>query len=293
MLLALASIAVLIYFIHHIATSIRIERLLATLAAETHAAVYRLYPNRIGRDPPPGKIEAADRLLPREFDRGARTVRADASGYVQRVDVDALMRLATEHDLVVRVEARPGRFVTERDALFAAHPADRTSDDCADQFRGAFVIGQERTPEQDLEFSIRRIVEIAQRALSPGINDPTTALYCIDRLGEALDRLAERSLPSPLRFDETDTLRVVTEAISLEDVACPAFAAIARYGLEDADVIARLLAAMTMLTETAQPEACRAIVDLRDAIGRKSRDRAALDCDRRRIEAAASGPDRA
>jgi len=287
-LLALASIAVLIYFIHHIATSIRIETLLASLATETHAAVDRLYPERLGRDSPPD-AGAAEGFVPSGFERDARIMRADASGYVQRVDLDALLRLATEHDLVVRIATRPGRFVTKRDALCRAHPAKQVSDACAGQLQGAFVIGQERTPEQDLQFSTRRIVEIAQRALSPGINDPTTALYCIDRLSDTLGRLAERDIPSPCRFDGSGGLRVVTDVISLEELACPAFAAIARYGLKDADVIARLLEAMDALGQMAQPRSRQAIVALSEAICRDSQSQAALEFDRQRIGAAAAG----
>jgi uncharacterized membrane protein len=124
-------------------------------------------------------------------------VRATRSGYVQRLDAEALMRLAVEHDLLMRVETRPGRFVAEDDALLLAYPRDRVTDEVADRLRVALALGPDRTPEQDLEFSIRRIVEIAQRALSPGINDPTTALYCIDRLGEALGRVAGRDAPRP------------------------------------------------------------------------------------------------
>src|SRR5665811_2108958 len=97
------------------------------------------------------------------------------TGYVQRIGVDALMRIATEHDLVVRIEARPGRFVSKGDAMLAAYPRDRVSDEIANDLGGALVVGLDRSPEQDLEFSIRRIVELAQRSLSPGINDPTTA----------------------------------------------------------------------------------------------------------------------
>jgi uncharacterized membrane protein len=214
-------------------------------------------------------------------------VRADSSGYVQRVDVEALVRLATQHDIVVRIDARPGCFVTERDAIFTAHPPDRVSDDVADLVRKTWVVGQERTPQQDLEFSIRRMVEIAQRALSPGINDPTTALYCIDRLGEAFGRLADRDIPSPLRFDDQRRLRVMTEAVTLEELACPAFAAIARYGIADADVVVGLCAAMDMLSRTAPPEASKAILNLSEAIGRESRAKS-LDLDQHAVQAAAT-----
>ncbi|HUE75844.1 MAG TPA: DUF2254 domain-containing protein, partial [Chloroflexota bacterium] len=166
--LAIASVAVLIYFIHHIATSIRIETLLAHLASETRSAVDRLYPERMGQNPSRDKGETAEHLIPSDFEGDARQVHADGSGYVQRIGVDALMQIATEHDLVVRIEARPGRFVSKGDAMLAAYPRDRVSDEIANDLRGALVVGLDRTPEQDLEFSIRRIVELAQRSLSPG-----------------------------------------------------------------------------------------------------------------------------
>jgi uncharacterized membrane protein len=270
-LLAMASIGVLIYFIHHIATSIRIETLLARLAAETREAVDRLYPERLGHAPP-GEDQEPEHLIPADFERAARRVRAKTSGYVQRIDVEALMRLATEHDCLVRVEARPGRFVTEHDAVLTVYPSTRVADGAMDRLKDVLVIGRDRTPEQDLEFSIRRIVEIAQRALSPGINDPTTALYCIDRLGEAFGRMAERDLPSRLRFDGARRLRIITEVLSLDELACPAFAAVARYGIKDADVIARLVGAMDRLQRAVRAETRPAILQLSASIRRESQD---------------------
>jgi uncharacterized membrane protein len=288
-LLALASLAVLIYFIHHIATSIRIETLLAQLAAETRGAVDRLYPERMGHGPVTAG-ENAEPLVPTDFASGAWIVRAKESGYVQRIDSDALMRIATECDLVVRIEARPGRFSNEGDAILAAHPRANVSDEIADRLRGTLVVGGDRTPEQDLEFSIRRIVEIAQRALSPGVNDPTTALYCIDRLGEALYRLAGRDVPSPLRLDADRRLRIVTEVSLLDDLACPAFAAIARYAIADADVIARLLEIMAKLAGASPAAASHAIWELHETIRRESQDHARLDFDRKVLAACKSRP---
>lgn len=284
-LLALASIAVLIYFVHHIATAIRIETLLARLADETHAAVDSVYPERLGHDPSP-KAAAPEKSLPIAFDSEARPIRAAVSGYIQQVDVGALMRLATEHDLLVRIDARPGRFVTERDAIYTAYPSNRISEEHADQLRGTFAVGRERTPEQDLEFSIRRIVEIAQRALSPGINDPTTALYCIDRLGETMGRLAAREMPSAWRFDDANRLRVIADVISLEELACPAFAAIARYGIEDADVVAHLLRTLDALISQAQPAARTRLVSLAAEVRCRSHEHSNLEFDREQVRAA-------
>jgi uncharacterized membrane protein len=287
-LLALASIAVLIYFIHHVANGIRIETLLTELAAETRAAIDRLYPERLGRDSPASTDEPAQHPIPNCFDDEAKAVRPAASGYVQHVDVDALMRLATEHDLILRADVAPGSFVTERGLIATAYPRDRVSDEVTGFLQAAFVIGQERTPEQDLQFSIRRIVEIAQRALSPGVNDPTTALYCIDRLDEAFGRLADRDLPSSLRYDEERRLRVVTQVISIDELACAAFASIARYGTGDADVVRRLLDAMNVLSGRLGPET-KALHDLSEDIRRKSEAKLSLDFDRQAIQAKGEG----
>lgn len=99
----------------------------------------------------------------------------------------------------------------------------------AEELGNAFSFGLERTPGYDIEFSLRRILEIAQRALSPGINDLTTALYCLDRLGEALGLLADRRIPSDRIMDQDIEPRVVFEPVKFSDLACSAFAAIARY----------------------------------------------------------------
>jgi uncharacterized membrane protein len=281
-LLALASLGVLIYFIHHVASGIRIETLLTELAAETDATIDRLYPQPLGHD----AAELRDTpALPPDFDAASRPIAAEGSGYLQRIDVEALMRLATQHDLVLRVEARPGRFVIAGDTVFRAHPAERVSDDITGSLRGSFVIGQERTPEQDLDFSIRRIVEIAQRALSPGINDPATALYCIDRLHEALVRLAGRDTPSALRVDDDGKLRVVTDRVTLDDLAGPAFAALARYSLDDADVVAGLIAAIDGVRQRVSAESGEALAQLREQIRRQGEQRAALAFDRDMIHA--------
>ena len=280
-LLAAASVAVLIYFIHHIATSIRVETLLEKLAVDGCDAVDRLFPERLGRGPETdGSEKAAHRQLPDDFDSESRQIAADSSGYVQNIGVDVLMRLATEHDLVLRIEAPPGRFVADGACVIMAYPGDRVSDEIAEDMRGAVVIGRGRTSYQDLDFAIRRIVELAQRSLSPGINDPTTALYCIDRLGEVLGRLAGREIPSPTRVDDRGQLRVVTDVVALKDVACQAFAAIARYGITDTDVVIRLAETISGLEMSVPTAARRGIAELRDQILTASTASAILGHDR-------------
>jgi uncharacterized membrane protein len=107
-LLAALSLAVLIFFIHHVATSIRIETVLADLADETRAAIDRLYPDEIGQDRP-RRDGLPDRWpFPEELGPRTKTIRLEEGGYLQLIDDNALMRIASEHDLLLRIEARPG-----------------------------------------------------------------------------------------------------------------------------------------------------------------------------------------
>ncbi len=298
-LLAVVSIAVLIYFIHHVASSIRIESLLETLAREARSAIDRLYPEPIGEpaQTEAGSAGAASATAPDDGDSSARPgtpdfthdakfVHARQCGYVQAVDAQKLMRVATECGLVVRIDASPGSFVTQRDRLLTAVPAAKLADEAADRLASAFLVGIERTPMQDLAYSLRRLVEVAQRSLSSSVNDPTTALYCVDRLVEAFELVAMRRQPSPLRVNDAGELRVVAVHVDTGDLACSCFAAIARYGMGDADVVARLVHALSRLAPSHGPGARSRLFELRAEIADGATRAAQLDFDRRLVDAA-------
>ncbi len=257
--LAVAGLAVLIYFIHHTASSIRIETLLASLSEETSATIDRLFPEKLGRE------DAEIAAEPPDFNK-AHVICANASGYVQSIDNAALLRLSTEQDVIVNVAARPGSFVTERDPLLRVLAPEPLPEDKADALRATLIVGIERTPYQDLDFSIRRIVEIAQRALSPGINDPTTALYCIDRLREALVRLAERRTPSSRRHDDEGRLRVVAEPVSFESLAAGSLGAVGLYAGSDSDVLKALAAAVDRVIAAAAGKDRASLLALRRSV---------------------------
>ena len=110
-----------------------------------------------------------------------------------------------------------------------------------DRVNYAFALGNQRTPVQDIEFAVNQLVEIAVRALSPGVNDPFTAMTCVDHLGSALCRLAQRDVPSPYRHDTQDRLRVITPVFTFPDVTDAAFNQIRQYGRSSTAVTIRLL----------------------------------------------------
>lgn len=283
-LLAVVSIAVLIYFIHHVASTIRIESLLAALASEARTSIERLYPEPIGRNPHDEAQPAPVRVAVPDFEADARRVFKGDSGYVQAIDADELVRVAVEFGIVVRIDAPPGRFVDARSPLLTASPAAKVSDRCASRLGSAVVVGLDRTPVQDLEYAVRRLVEVAQRAMSPGMNDPTTALYCVDRLVEAFELLASREPPSPFRLDENGRLRVVAEPIDAGELACCSFAAIARYALGDADVSACLVRAVSRLALSAGDAERDRLVALGDEIGARAAAASKLSFDRETID---------
>ena len=146
------------------------------------------------------------------------------------------MSAAREHDLVLRIERRPGDFVVEGVQLASAWPIDRVSDETANEIRLSVALGPDRTPKQDVGLAIRQLVEVALRALSPGINDPFTALECTNRLGKGLCRVVRRHRPSRYRTDADDRIRVIAEPVGLATMTRAAFDPIARAGGGNGDV---------------------------------------------------------
>ena len=188
----------LIYFIHHVSVSIQADEIAAQIGKELIEGIDRLFPEQIGRGAPRIPTEPPEAGFFEAFDREARPVGADGDGYVQFIDGEALVALAMEEDLVVRLERRPGDYVVAGCPLALVWPGSRVTDRLTEQVHSLFVLGHQRTSDQDIEFGVNQLVEIAVRALSPGLNDPFTAITCVDHLGSALCRLATRDMPVAL-----------------------------------------------------------------------------------------------
>jgi len=241
LLLSLASLGVLIYFIHHAAESIQAENVVAAVSLDLHEAIDRLYPRKLGRGAGQVPEGARERELPDDFARGSVPIAAPRSDYLQAIDVDLLMQLGLEYDLILKVGERPGKFFIEGGELARVWPADRVDGDVADEIREAFYFGPRRSLTQDVEFAIDQLVEVAVRALSPGINDPFTAMNCVDRLGAALCKLDERQIPSPYRHDDEGRLRVVAETSTIDGIVDAAFHQIRQAARGDTAVTIKLL----------------------------------------------------
>lgn len=224
-LIAAVDVAVLVYFIHHIASSVQVTTLQERVGGELLRAVEAWYPaeDRPGttRDTGPGGGAAVVVL------------RAEACGYVEAVELDSLVRRAADRDLLVEVLAMPGAHVVPGEPLARAIPrgAGAAADDAAlDRLRRCFSVGTARTPHQDLAFALQQLTEIAVRGLATGTNDPYTAVSALDALGGGLGLLASRPQPAAGLLDADGTLRVVARWPSAADLVQPVLEAVRVYG---------------------------------------------------------------
>jgi uncharacterized membrane protein len=246
-LLAMVSIGVLIYFIHHVSVSIQADEVVARVGTELQEGIDRLFPAHLGRPASDASKAHGDAELPAAFAAEARPVGSLDDGYLQLIDADALMALASQEDLLLRLERRPGHYVDAGGALVSVWPGHRVTEALVGTMNAAFVLGNQRTAAQDVEFSFQQLVEIAVRALSPGINDPFTAIACVDRLGSALCRLARRDMPSPLRFDEHGRLRLVAPGSTFAGIVDTCFNQIRQSARSNPAVAIRMLEAIVRI----------------------------------------------
>ena len=254
--LVMLSLGVLIFFIHHVATSIQASRIIANVADDLEGAITRLFPETIGED----SATAEPGASPDESDvieEDSREVPATTTGYVQAIDAQGLMELARQRNVVVRLRARPGAFVRKGQALLTMRPTPPQGDGDDKPFQQVFIIGSDRTGTQDVTFFMDQLVELAVRALSPGINDPGTARLCIDRLEHALCHLGGRRFPSPARHDDDGRVRVFACPLTFASIVESAFDEIARYGRSSVSVTCRLLEAVRSVGSCVRREADR------------------------------------
>jgi uncharacterized membrane protein len=296
--LAVISLFVLIYFIHHAARSLQASSVVAAVACEIREQLRLLRPEPGGEEDAGAPDEDEQERLRHLGSEGADLPSA-AEGYVRAVDEETILRLAAARDLLVRVDACPGRFVADGFPLARIHPPDALDDDLRSRLRRCWVVGDHRTPAQDVSFLVEQLSEMAVRALSPGVNDPETAVECVHRISAALALLARRALPSGRRRDEAGTLRVVAEPTRFESIAARAFDPIRRHAGEQPEVIAALLAAIESVGGPEVAGSRRATLMEhaheihrefeRSSTARSDRDRAQVDAAYARARASAGG----
>jgi uncharacterized membrane protein len=203
LLLTLTSIALLVLFLHFLARSIVSETVIERIGREIQSQLDALDPI------PDSRNEELEHQLPKDYGTAARFLGPVADGYVEGIEFEALLAEARRADALIGLAFRPGDYVAVDGGGIGVYPGDRCTPELEEAIQEAITIGPHRTPNQDPEFSIRHLVEIAVRALSPGINDPYTAVAVVNQLSAALSRLMGRALPQGAMTDEEQMVRVV------------------------------------------------------------------------------------
>lgn len=242
---AVANIILLIIFIHSIAISIQADEVISDISDFISNQVESLFPEKMGED-----IESEVTI-----DLSAATsayqkrvpVYSPKSGYLQYIDSEALIDLITKNDSLLELNFRPGKHLVKGVEIGLLYTDHNWKKDELENIFTQFIIGKTKTSQQDLEFSIHQLVEIASRALSPGINDPYTAIACIDSLTVTMSNLAQARFPSKYRFDDEGSLRIIADTLDFEGVLDAAFNQIRQFSGGSSAVIIRLMEALTTI----------------------------------------------
>ncbi len=237
-LLALASVLALVLFLAHLVRQIRVETMLEQVHDDARQTALRELPER-----QPGHV---DEVLP-ETPENARLVLARSSGFLNAVDSEVLMRVVCDQDAAIAVQRVLGSFVVAGTPVASVWPRAAVATWPDDEFEqltercsAALDLGFERTSIHDVSYGLRQLADVATKALSPGINDPTTACHTIDKTAALLSELAARDLGAQLVRDDDGAVRVAIPRSTFGELLDLAVHQPRRYGAADPGVVARL-----------------------------------------------------
>ena len=253
--LVLASVALFLAFIHHVTVSIQVGQVIDRVATRTRAVLTRGWDGENAvPDPDVADPASAASAAP----GGLVVTTGERHGVVQDIALSTLAKWAAEHEVRIDLRVRPGLVRHRGQELAVVYPTGgrgpTDSEAATEAVRAAFTLGRERLLDQDPEFGVRQLVDIAVRALSPGINDPTTAVEVLDQLHRLLRVLAVRPDPSPLIVDQANVVRLVDQPTTFARVLDLSLDEIALYGKDSLQVPARIHAILTDLARIARPE---------------------------------------
>ena len=260
--LMLATFASLILLVQHISTMLQAPNIAAAAGAELLDVVSAEIPDEVTSGD--GGNAARTRSRARRLPGGQNTVvetegypvRVRKAGYIQYIDPEIMLTLAREKNLVIRLLRKPGHFVRRGAVVALVWPAGRVDEQLEEQIRHAFQIGNVRTPTQDVEYAVNQLVEMAVRAMSPAINDPFTAMTCLDYIGEGLALFIRQGEQSSHYYDLDGRLRLVLEPVTFDELLSAAFDMLRHASCDNASVLLHMLEVIDVIGQEAKaPEA--------------------------------------
>ncbi|MCM3569725.1 DUF2254 domain-containing protein [Neobacillus mesonae] len=235
-------LTVFIFFVHHTSKWIQVGVLISTISTGTKKIIEEKLKNK--------EIEQSgleETNLVSIEDQEPLKLSAQLPGYINSIDKDTIKEIAERYDGVVRIEKNHGDFVNSDSLLFSVWNAN--SNEIIHELYNCISIEPNRAPYQNIEFGLTKLVEIALRAISPAVNDPNTAVNCIEQIGSLLSELGKKQLPKPMEFDKCGNLRLISEQWIFSDYLYFCFYQIRHYGNEDISIIRVILKALILIAE--------------------------------------------
>ncbi len=242
---------VLLGFTHHVARSCIADHVILNVSKDFNQALKRLTSENEMR------VKGADRQRkswPDDFSEKAKHIYFERAGYVQNINYNGLVDIAKNNDLFVNVDFKSGHFFVKGEDGIAIYSDKDIDEDIITDVRGCFIIGDARTPTQDIEYSIRHLVEIAVRALSPGINDCFTAMHVLDHLSAGMAVLFDRAIQMENGYDDQGVQRLKARQSHEDDVIFGAFEQIRFNGRKMPSILTHMLEKIVVLADLAKTE---------------------------------------
>lgn len=246
LLLTLAAVGALIVYIHHIPESINIMNLTAGIGDKLHRAIVKMLDEeeQRGREDQDASVEPWHETPQPE---SQLQIRAKAAGFIQQFDLEGLFEIARKNNIQIILHRAPGDFIVAGEVIMSAHPMRTEEGSIKEQLRDCYTQGANRTDAQDLLFLSDQLVEVLGRALSAGVNDPHSAMLCLNWLRAGLVAFAQRSADRPARKSDPVLYRRVT----FEDMLNRSFDEMRQYIAGDRTATLHALSVLLELALTA------------------------------------------
>jgi uncharacterized membrane protein len=283
LLLMLGTFGSLILLVQHISTMLQAPNIAAAAGNELLEAILTEAPNEAESSITISQANqsAADILAGKD----GFAVCVQETGYIQYVDAEYVLTLLGEKDLIIRLLCQPGDFVSQGTMTALVWPAARVDEQLDRQIQRAFQIGNQRTPTQDVEYAFNQLVEVAVRAMSPAINDPFTAMTCLDYIGNGLTLFIQKGERSPVVYDQDGKLRVAFEPVTFDKLINASFDKLRHCSCDNASVLQHMLKVVDLVgRETKSPEVRQKLARHVELIQAESKAGSLIERDRQLIQ---------
>ncbi len=257
---AVICLFVFVYFVHHVSNWVKVSNLIHNITIKTNKKIdnsYLFRKNAVNGEPPTFNesfFEETDPIY----------VYSEKTGYLQQIEIEGMSKKAVKDNAIIRMLKTPGEYLLEGTPVMTVWALNR--DIRVENYLEYLVLGPDKEAIEDIELGIRKLVEIALRAISPAINDPNTAKNCIEEIGIILSKLAKHKLPGSYLTDEENNVRIILEQPTFVDYLYKSFYQLRHYGKQDISIITEILRSLRMIGENNHEETRNMVWTFKDYI---------------------------